>query len=269
MILIQKKNSHTQKDDFWIGFSDLMTGLMLVFIVISLVFIIKAQEDTQATDYKKEEIEELILKLERLKTKDELSTWEIEKLLAQAQKDKERMQELIQKAKKAKDKLDEVKKNIIVILSNQLAKNNIQVEYNEVKGTVTISQDILFQRKKANLNNEGKAFIQIFATILNKNIFSNKEYRKLIKYIHIEGYASREGGDNSNFNISFERSRNVWTYMTKNSLKYNKIMKKKLNIVSRGEIDANQNIIDVNDRKVVFRFEFYDTYTKIFEGLSR
>jgi flagellar motor protein MotB len=269
MILIQKKNSHTEKDDFWIGFSDLMTGLMLVFIVISLVFIIKAQEDTQKTDYKKQEIEALILKLERLKNKDKLSTREIEKLLAQAELDKKKMQELIAKAKKAKDKLDEVKKNIIVILSNELAKKNIQVEYNEIKGTVTISQDILFQRKKANLNQEGKHFIQIFAKILNKNIFSNKEYRKLIKYIHIEGYASREGGDNSNFNISFQRSRNVWTYMTNNNLAHNEVMKHKLNIVSRGEIDANQVKVDSSDRKVVFRFEFYDTYTKIFEGLSR
>ncbi len=211
----------------------------------------------------------MIEKLENLKKRDKLSRREIEKLLDQAEKDKKRMAELIANAKKAKDKLDEVKKHIIVILSNELAKNNIQVEYNEIKGTVTISQDILFERKKASLNREGKEFIQIFSKILNKNIFSNEEYRKLIKYIYIEGYASKEGGHNSNFNISFQRSRNVWTYMTSNNLKHNEVMKHKLNIVSRGEIDAKQEEVDSSDRKVVFRFEFYDTYTKIFEGLSK
>lgn len=46
-------------------------------------------------------------------------------------------------------------------------------------------------------------------------------------------------------------------------------MKEKLNIVSRGAIDANQALVDEKDRKVVFRFEFYDTYNKIFEGLSK
>lgn len=227
MILIKKKNNSIEKDDFWIGFSDLMTGLMLVFIIISLVFVSKAQED------------------------------------------KQQMRELIKKAKKAKDKLDEIKKNIIVILSDKLKDKNIKIKYDKIKGTITISQDILFEKKKSNLNTKGKYLIIIFSKILNKNIFSNKEYRDLIKYIHIEGYASKEGDDNSNFNISFKRSKNVWKYMTYNDLKYNEVMKKKLNIVSRGEIDANQNKIDSSDRKVVFRFEFYDTYSKIFDGLSK
>ncbi len=53
MILIKKNDNNIEKDDFWIGFSDLMTGLMLVFIIISLVFISKAQEDTIKTDYKR------------------------------------------------------------------------------------------------------------------------------------------------------------------------------------------------------------------------
>jgi hypothetical protein len=46
-------------------------------------------------------------------------------------------------------------------------------------------------------------------------------------------------------------------------------MKQKLNIVSRGEIDANQIFIDEKDRKVVFRFEFYDAYSELFKGLSK
>ena len=47
------------------------------------------------------------------------------------------------------------------------------------------------------------------------------------------------------------------------------IISKKLNIVSRGEIDANQIEIDDKDRKVIFRFEFYDTYNELFKGLSK
>lgn len=208
-----KKLNNQSKNDFWIGFSDLMTGLMLVFIVLSLTFMAIA-----------------------------------------------------------KQKIDEVnkqKKNIIVILSDKLASNDIKVEYDKEKGTVTISQDILFEWKKPNLNSKGIEFIHLFSSTLDRNIFSNNDYKDLIKYVHIEGYASKEGTIDHNFILAFERAKNVWSYMIDNNLTHLNIMKEKLNIVSRGAIDANQALVDEKDRKVVFRFEFYDTYNKIFEGLSK
>ena len=297
MIHIRKNNQDIERNDFWIGFSDLMTGLMLVFIVVSLVFIIKAKEDALKTNETKKEINKILIasqnekekieiskkemlnllsRLEKLKDdikkakeKDNYSTQKIKELLEQTQKDKKRMEELIAKAKADKDKLDEQRKNIIMILSDKLQSHNIKFEYDSIKGTVTIAQDILFTKKQSDLNKDGKNFIEIFANILDKNIFNNKEYQDLIKYIHIEGYASNEGSLEINFLLSFNRAKNVWLYMTKSNIKYKKVMQHKLNIVSRGEIDANQIQINESDRKVVFRFEFYDTYNKIFEGLSK
>jgi len=212
MIFVKKQNNNT-KNDFWIGFSDLMTGLMLVFIVLSLTFMAIAKQKI--------------------------------------------------------DEMQEQRKNIIVILSEKLATNDIKVEYNADKGTVTIAQDILFEWKKPDLNPEGKDFIKLFANILDENILANEKYKDLIKYIHIEGYASKEGSVNSNFSLSFQRAKNVWLYMTQKNIKNITTMKHMLNIVSRGEIDANQTKIDENDRKVIFRFEFYDTYAELFKGLSK
>ena len=233
MIFKQNKNN-SHKNDFWIGFSDLMTGLMLVFIVLSLTFMAIAKQKIDISE-----------------------------------KDKKRMQKLIEEADKAKKELEKQRKNIIVILSEKLANNNIKVEYNSEKGTVTIAQDILFEIKKPDLNLQGKKFIRLFSNILDRNIFNNNKYKDLIKYIHIEGYASKEGTIEHNFKLSFQRAKNVWLYMANNELQNKNIMKQKLNIVSRGEIDANQIDVDSSDRKVIFRFEFYDTYNKIFEGLSK
>ena len=212
-MIFVKKQSNNGKNDFWIGFSDLMTGLMLVFIVLSLAFMAIAKQKI--------------------------------------------------------DEMQEQRKNIIVILSEKLANNDIKVEYNADKGTVTIAQDILFEWKKTDLNVEGKEFIQLFANILDENILSNENYKKLIKYIHIEGYASKEGEVEHNFYLSFQRARNVWFHMTQKEIKNLDTMKHMLNIVSRGEIDANQFKIDEGDRKVIFRFEFYDTYAELFKGLSK
>ena len=213
MIFINKNNKHNIRNDFWIGFSDLMTGLMLVFIILSLTFMAIAKEKL--------------------------------------------------------DEIAEQRKNIIVILSDALSSNDIEVEYNAEKGTVTIAQDILFEQKQSDLKPKGKDFIELFAHILDEKIFDNDDYKDLIKYIHIEGYASREGKVKYNFRLSFERAQSVWLDMTNKDLKNERIMKLKLNIVSRGEIEANQKVIDKNDRKVIFRFEFYDTYNKIFQGLSK
>lgn len=171
-------------------------------------------------------------------------------------------------AKEKIDELHEQKKNIIVILSEKLASSKVNVEYDNDKGTVTLSQDILFELNKTTLNNSGRKFINTFGKVLDKNIFAIDKYVGLIKYIHIEGYASREGAINTNFTLSFQRALNVWQAMLSHNYKNQTIMKSKLNIVSRGEVDANQAVIDAADRKVVFRFEFYDTYDMLFEGLT-
>jgi hypothetical protein len=46
-------------------------------------------------------------------------------------------------------------------------------------------------------------------------------------------------------------------------------MRHKLDIISKGEIEANQRIDLESDRKVVFRFEFYDLYDKILKPMSK
>jgi len=281
MIFIKKQNSNT-KNDFWIGYSDLMTGLMLVFIVLALTFMAIARQKIDDTEESKNKIEDL---------------------LKESEKNRIKMTKLIKKLKESNKNIQKTKQNIILILSEKLESHNIKFEYDSIKGTVSIAQDILFEIEKSDLNNEGKNFIDLFSKIINKNILNDSNYRDLIKYIHIEGYASSDGSLEHNFNLSYERAKNVWMYMiynntpkdannlyTKNINKINlsnksfskdlqvvlngyshelEIMKQKLNIVSRGEIGSNQFKIDNRDRKVVFRFEFYDTYDKLFKGLSK
>jgi outer membrane protein OmpA-like peptidoglycan-associated protein len=209
-----KQSANKGKNDFWIGFSDLMTGLMLVFIVLSLTFMAIA--------------------------KDKL------------------------------EKLQQLKSNIIIILSEKLSAKGIEVQYSEEKGTVTVSEKILFTIGKSELNKKGKNFIKIFSEVIDQEIFSNKEYENLIKYLHIEGYGSKSGSENRNFDLSFERAKNVWYEMVDNSnLQNEEMMRHRLNIVSKGEIEANQRIDLEADRKVVFRFEFYDLYNKVFKIFSK
>lgn len=233
--MFRKARGNTEtKNEFWIGFSDLMTGLMLVFIILSLTFMAISKRKMDKSAEEVLEMEKVVAELEELKKK-----------------------------------LEEQRKNIIVILSQELDSFDIKVEYNAVKGTVTIAQDILFKQNQTDLSKQGKDFIQLFSRVLDKNIFSSDDYDKLIKYIHIEGYASSEGAESNNFVLSFQRAQNVWSSMVETDINHIDSMRHKLNIVSRGEIEADQINIDANDRKVVFRFEFYDNYNELFKGLSK
>ena len=72
MIFVRKQKKQV-KNDFWIGFSDLMTGLMLVFIVLSLTFMIKANEIYSKTEAKKEEIINILVASENANNKVEVS----------------------------------------------------------------------------------------------------------------------------------------------------------------------------------------------------
>jgi outer membrane protein OmpA-like peptidoglycan-associated protein len=212
--MFKKQSANKGKNDFWISFSDLMTGLMLVFIVLSLTF------------------------------------------MAIIQKNMEDM--------------ENNKKNIIIILQKALNAKGIDLKYNQEKGTVTISERILFTIGKSELNKKGKNFIRFFSEIIDQEIFNKKEYKNLIKYLHIEGYGSKSGSENRNFDLSFERAKNVWYEMVYNSnIQNKKIMRHKLDIISKGEIEANQRIDLEADRKVVFRFEFYDLYDKILKPMSK
>ena len=261
MIVVNNQNNNKGQNDFWIGFSDLMTGLMLVFIVLALTFMAISKEKSEKSEKAKEKIEKLLLESESNKLK-------VETLLKDARKKNEELEKWKEKLRQAQKELEKKQKSIIVILSNALSSHNIEVEYNKEKGTVTIAQDILFEKKEYRLKPKGKEFISLFAHILDDQIFSKPSYQDLIKYIHIEGYASKEGTEKYNFQLSFERAQSVWFDMTNQYLEHKNIMREKLNIVSRGEIEANQYRNDANDRKVVFRFEFYDKYNKLFEGLS-
>jgi len=261
MIVVNNQNNNKGQNDFWIGFSDLMTGLMLVFIVLALTFMAISKKNIEKSEKAKERIEKLLEESKKNKS-------EVEKLLKDAQKKNEELEKWKEKLRQAQKELEKRQKSIIVILSNALSSYNIEVEYDKDKGTVTIAQDILFEKKEYRLKPEGKEFISLFAHILDDQIFSKPSYKDLIKYIHIEGYASKEGSEKYNFKLSFERAQSVWFDMINQPLEHKTIMRQKLNIVSRGEIEANQYRNDANDRKVVFRFEFYDKYSKLFEGLS-
>ena len=122
--LNNNNNNQQQENPFWISLSDLMTGLMLVFIVISIVFIVIAQSNLSKLQEKKEELER--------------KNQQIEKLL--------------------KD-LNSKMKNVIIVLEKELKKNKINVKYNKEKGTIEIANNILFDFRSSEVKEDGKIFL--------------------------------------------------------------------------------------------------------------
>jgi len=242
MFIYNIENEENQKENsFWISLSDLMTGLMLVFIIISIVFIVIAKSNLSELEKKKTELEHKTAELEK-KNK------EIEELL---------------------EELSSRMKNVIIIFEKELNKNSINVKYNNDKGTIEISNSILFDFQSNEIKEDGKIFLKYFTTILDREVFSNKKYLDIVKYLHIEGYSSSSGNFEFNMELSQRRAFAIWKYINTLDLKNKNIMLKKLNLVGRGDIDADKIKDNKADRKVQFRFEFNDDYYQLIDILQK
>ena len=47
MAIFKKKNKHSQEEDYWSSVSDLMAGLMMVFLFISISLMMEAKKKEQ------------------------------------------------------------------------------------------------------------------------------------------------------------------------------------------------------------------------------
>ena len=82
----------------------------------------------------------------------------------------------------------------------------------------------------------------------------------------IEGHTSSSGNDNANLQLSLLRSFAVAEYIS-SEMKFEtkSQLEEKILASGRGEIEANPNIDDPNDRKVIFRLQFKgDDLSEIF-----
>jgi outer membrane protein OmpA-like peptidoglycan-associated protein len=152
---------------------------------------------------------------------------------------------------------DTPKRVVIGNVVGQMKSNKINVKVNPETGDVSIQESILFAQGSAELKPDGKAFLRRFIPVYSGVIFSKPEFDKEVNRVVIEGHTSSEGDDQSNLELSLQRSASVVRYIFYEMIFPTKApLSQKTLAAGRGEIEADKTRDNPSDRKVVLRLQF-------------
>lgn len=170
-----------QSDDYWVTVSDMMTGLMIIFLFISITYMWQVTREKNA-------IEKIALRMESIA------------------KDYRNVQEEIYN-----DLYNEFKDDLIK-WNAELYKDTLTIRFNE--------PDVLFEQGQSELKDQYKGILDDFFPRYVKILY-NEKYRNDIEEIRIEGHTSSEWKTDVdideayilNMSLSQDRTRSVLTHV--------------------------------------------------------
>jgi len=243
----RKKKSENKGFNVWRSYSDMMAGVLLLFVLIMCVTLFQAQksynESLQERDEKialqEEYTQELLDKQNALDKKDETLQNQDAQLKTQDEKLAEQEQQLAALAAKLKEQestlnaqqsaLDEktaqlkdqqaqidqiigVKADVIEALKNEFSKNNINVDIDAQTGALTLEASVMFDYDQAELTDAGKQALEQILPIYCKVLLQD-DYMKYLAEIIIDGYTDTDGDYSYNLQLSQQRSLAVAQYL--------------------------------------------------------
>ena len=243
----RKKKSENNGFNVWRSYSDMMAGVLLLFVLIMCVTLFQAQksynESLQERDEKialqEEYTQELLDKQNALDKKDETLQNQDAQLKTQDEKLAEQEQQLAALAAKLKEQestlnaqqsaLDEktaqlkdqqaqidqiigVKADVIEALKKEFSKNNINVDIDAQTGALTLEASVMFDYDQAELTDAGKQALEQILPIYCKVLLQD-DYMKYLAEIIIDGYTDTDGDYSYNLQLSQQRSLAVAQYL--------------------------------------------------------
>lgn len=243
----RKKKSENNGFNVWRSYSDMMAGVLLLFVLIMCVTLFQAQksynESLQERDEKialqEEYTQELLDKQNALDKKDETLQNQDAQLKTQDEKLAEQEQQLAALAAKLKEQestlnaqqsaLDEktaqlkdqqaqidqiigVKADVIEALKNEFSKNNINVDIDAQTGALILEASVMFDYDQAELTDAGKQALEQILPIYCKVLLQD-DYMKYLAEIIIDGYTDTDGDYSYNLQLSQQRSLAVAQYL--------------------------------------------------------
>lgn len=168
-------------------------------------------------------------------------------------------QEELQKSQKELQKYQEAFNNLPLVILNTFQQElppGTEVKVDPKTGDVNIPTAVLFDQNSAELNPQGKKFLQQLIPVYSRIIFSREEFQDAVRHVIVEGHTSSEGEQDFNLRLSLQRAAAVTDYIS-SELEFatKSQFQQKLLAAGRGERDADPKTDNPNDRKVVFRFQ--------------
>ena len=236
----KKRKSEDGSFNIWRSYSDMMCGVLLLFVLIMCVTLFQAQKSYDESIKEQQEKNEMqanyIAEITaqqntlddqdaKLKTQDEKLSALAQQLAEQAQKLKEQEAALAQQqvdldektqlisTQQAKiDNIIGVKAEVVESLQQEFAKNNLNVNIDSQTGALTLDASVLCAYDDAELTEEGKTALRSVLPIYCKVLLEDS-YKSYLAEIIIDGYTDTDGDYAYNLELSQRRSLAVAQYL--------------------------------------------------------
>ena len=236
----KKRKSEDGSFNIWRSYSDMMCGVLLLFVLIMCVTLFQAQKSYDESIKEQQEKNEMqanyIAEITaqqntlddqdaKLKTQDEkLSALaqqlveqaqklkELEAALAQQQVDLDEKTQLISTQQAKIDNIIGVKAEVVESLQQEFSKNNLNVNIDSQTGALTLDASVLFAYDDAELTEEGKTALRSVLPIYCKVLLEDS-YKSYLAEIIIDGYTDTDGDYAYNLELSQRRSLAVAQYL--------------------------------------------------------
>ena len=252
----KRKKSEDSGFNVWRSYSDMMAGVLLLFILIMCVTLFQAQKSYNESIKERDDkialqeqyTAEILAQQSELDEKNSKLSSQDEQL----DKQKKLLAELAAQLKEQQASLDEktsllatqqkkidniigVKADVIEALQKEFSKNNVSVDIDAQTGALTLNANVLFDYDKSELTDEGKQELADILPIYCK-VLMEDTYKNYLAEIIIDGYTDTDGDYAYNLELSQKRSLAVAQYLTEI----------RENFLSSDEISELQNYLTVN-----------------------
>ena len=259
----RRKKSDDSGFNVWRSYSDMMAGVLLLFILIMCVTLFQAQKSYNESIKERDDkialqeqyTAEILAQQNELDEKDsQLSSQDEQldkqkKLLAELaaqlkeqqatldkqQSDLDEKTSLLATQQKKIDNIIGVKADVIEALQKEFSKNNVSVDIDAQTGALTLNANVMFDYDQSELTDEGKSELANILPIYCKVLLQD-DYKKYLAEIIIDGYTDTDGDYDYNLELSQKRSLAVAQYLTEIQG----------NFLSSDEISDLQNYLTVN-----------------------
>lgn len=243
----RKKEKEGTGFNVWRSYSDMMAGVLLLFVLIMCVTLFQSQINYQKSIQEQQEklvlqeeytqqileqqgivedqADQLSSQQDQLSSQDELlaaQKQQLDELAAQLKKQSatltsqqaaldEKTSQLATQQQRI-DKIIGVKADVIAALQGEFAANDMTVKIDETNGSLVMDSSVLFAYDETELTEEGQTVLSEVLPLYCKVLFQ-EEYKDYLAEIIIDGYTDSSGGYDYNLELSQRRSLAVAEYL--------------------------------------------------------
>lgn len=235
----KQKRKQDEETTYWLSYSDMMAGLLLVFVLIISMTVLHAkiqydEKETQLLGKEKELIiqsEELEnerltveeqgakLNAQELKLSDQENKLKLQRAQLLDQENKlmeqsallENLQNIMSSQQAKLDRIIGVRSELIQALKAEFDGSDLLIAVDEKTGAITMDSSILFSYNQDTLKDTGKDFLARFLPKYT-NILLSPQYSSYVSEIVIEGHTDTTGNYLFNLDLSQKRAYSVAAY---------------------------------------------------------